>query len=159
MTQAFVPVRLAFYKAPGTLVDKFIRWGSNHEYSHVELIGPDGLGWSASTREGKVRKKKINFDSGNWDIIDMPWKDASVVASRMEPFMGQRYDYIGLFLTHVIALNRSVPNRWICSEIVAMALGLPDAHEFSPGSLANIARHYSTFQQSLIPKPRSTKEP
>lgn len=157
MTKAFNSVSLAFYKAPGNIVDKAIRWGSNHEYSHVELIGSDGLGWSASPREGLVRKKKINFDSGNWDIIDMPWKNGDVVANRMEPLMGQKYDYWGLFLTHIVRTNRSIPDRWICSEIVAMSLGLPDPHEFSPGSLANIVKHYSTFQQSLIPKPQSIK--
>jgi hypothetical protein len=158
MAKAFNHVRLAFYKAPGTLNDKLIRWGSGHPYSHVELIGPDGRGWSASAREGNVRKKEINFDSGNWDIVDMPWKNGDVVAQRMEEFMGQKYDYWGLFLTHVIRVNRSVPDRWICSEVVARCLGLPDAHEFSPGSLANIVKHYSTFQQSLLPKPQSTKE-
>lgn len=37
-------------------------------------------------------------------------------------------------------------------------LGPPDPHEFSLGSLTNIVKHYSTFQQSLITKPQSTKE-
>lgn len=156
MAQEFNPVRLAFYKAPGTLNDKVIRWGSNHPYSHVELIGPDGLGWSASAREGEVRKKKINFDSGNWDIITIPWQDTNTVAARMEDLMGLKYDYLGIILTHVVSLNRSHPDKWFCSEIVAMSLGLPDPHEYSPGSLSRTVRYLTTFQSALT-KPPTTE--
>lgn len=145
---AFTPVRLAFYKAKGTINDRLIRWGTNSPYSHVELIGPDGRGWSSSVREGEVRKKEINFGD-HWDIIELPWMDVNVACDRMDPEMGKSYDYIGIMFSHVLSLSRSHPDKWFCSEIIAFSLGLPDPHLYSPGSLSETVKYLTTFRQAM----------
>ena len=141
------PVRLAFYKGKGTWIDKLIRWGTGTPYSHVELIGPDGKGWSASPRERKVRKKAINFDSGNWDIVEVHWKSLTITADRINPMMGRKYDYVGIFLNHVISVMRPRPDKWFCSELIAYSLGLQNPHTFSPGSLYNVEKYMTNFQK------------
>lgn len=143
------PTRLAFYKAKGTWVDRLIRWGSSSPYSHVELIGPDGQGWSASPRDGKVRKTEIDFDSGHWDIIELPWKNLDVVADRVNDEMGKKYDWIGVISNHVVRLVRPSRGKWFCSELVAHGLGLDKPHTYSPGSLADTVRYMTTFYDKL----------
>jgi len=128
-------VQIAFYKAPGNLVDKTIRWGSNSIYSHVEIIGPDGYGWSSSQRDGGVRSKKIDFESGSWDILDVAWVDARSAVMKVHPHLGKKYDYAAILLSHVLATERHAKGRWICSELVAHCLGLPNPHTLSPGRL------------------------
>ncbi len=139
-------VRLAFYKASGTITDKAIRFVTRSAYSHVELIGHDGKGWSASPREGLVRKKQIDFDD-SWDIIDIPWVSTDDACARIEDEIGKSYDYAGIFLSQILSLNRSNPDKWFCSELVAKSIGLPDPNEYSPGSLSNTVGYLRTFKK------------
>jgi len=129
---------LAFYKGEGTIIDRIIRWGTNTKYSHVELVGPDGKGWSASPREGLVRKKEINWDSGNWDLLEVDWVSLEQVAADIDRHMGRKYDYKGIFSNHILSLIRSNPDKWFCSELIACALGFPQPETFSPGSLHHV---------------------
>ena len=137
--------RLAFYKAPGTLTDRLIRWGSNSPYSHVEFVRPDGRGLSASIREGCVRVKEIDFTSGHWDVIEVPWQDAELAIDRIMQHDGKAYDTWGVLACHVVSLARSHPDKWFCSELIAYGLGLPNPHLYSPGSLAATVQHLTTF--------------
>jgi len=139
-------IQIAFYKGEGTYIDRLIRWGTNTPYSHVELIGPDGKGWSASPREGIVRKKEIDWESGHWDIITVDWKDLEIVSQDVEAHMGKRYDYRSIISNHVFSLIRSNPDRWFCSELIACALGFYQPETFSPGSLYNVLVYINHVQ-------------
>lgn len=141
-------VKLAFYKAPGTLIDKIIRWGTKTKYSHVEFIGPDGKGWSVSPRDTTVRKKDIDFDDGHWDLIEVPWASCELMCNRIEAEMGKKYDWKGIIFNHILSLSRSNPDKWFCSELVAYGLGLEQPEIYSPGSLFNTVNFMTTFQKA-----------
>jgi len=139
--------KLAFYKAPGNWQDKLIRWGTMSEYSHVELIGPDGLGWSASVREGTVRRIPIDFWDGNWDVLEVPWADTREIAANMLPEMGKKYDMFGIVASHVLSANRSSQDKWFCSEVIAHCMGFAVPHEFSPGTLYRQCKYINQIME------------
>lgn len=124
-------MRLALYKAPGTLFDKLIRVATRSAYSHCEIV-IDGACYSSSVRDGGVRRAFINVDSGHWDVIDIPGDPARVLDwfSRND---GARYDWLGLARC-VIPFFPHAANRWFCSEACGAALGL-DASRISPQNL------------------------
>ena len=124
-------MKLAFYKAPGTLFDKLIRLATRSAYSHCEIV-IDGMCYSSSARDGGVRRAAINVDSGHWDVIDIPGDPAPVLAwfSRHD---GAGYDWLGLARC-VIPFFPHAASRWFCSEACGSALGL-DASSMSPQDL------------------------
>jgi hypothetical protein len=136
---------LAFYKGKGTWVDAIIRLVTRSRYSHVEYIqsysgaSPDaGMHhvecWSSSSRDGGVRKKQIDISSGNWDVVETPFhNDDMRVFFNMKN--RQKYDYLAIVFSQFLSLRWQSDNRWFCSEICALAVGLEPAETFSPGSL------------------------
>lgn len=140
-SEARAVLYLAFYKGHGRMADQIIRWATRSGYSHVEIILGDTVegrmarAISASGRDGGVRETRIDFGTGRWDIIAVPWADPAEALARARACIGLHYDWMGLVLSQVLHLRRSAPDRWFCSELVAHALGLPTPQTLSPGDL------------------------
>lgn len=141
-------IHLAAYVGPGRWYDAAIRGFTGYDCSHVELAWCDAGGWlgfSASPRDGGVRIKRIDFDSGHWRLTRLPFADAERVRARARDMASSAigYDWKGLALTMVLAAGRHARRRYFCSEAVALALGVPSAHRFSPGHLEEILRWHA----------------
>lgn len=114
-------------------------------YSHCELVfdrtapGGGSLCASASARDGGVRFKYIDLDSGHWDVYDLPKVPVTEHAARVwfyeKADARAGYDWFGLlwFVLPIKAFNS--PRRWFCSEALAAALGLPKPHKWHPQKL------------------------
>lgn len=143
-------MRLAFYIGRGGWPDRVIRWATRSPYSHVELVDDEGRCWSASHRDKGVRVKRINVDSGNWTLVDVPWLTDADLA-KVAPHLGAGYDYPGIVMSQMVGLSRHHETRWFCSELVAMVMGYPNPHRYSPAMLyeivttenARLAKHLS----------------
>jgi hypothetical protein len=134
-------MKLAFYKAPGDKYDRAIRiWTGRYllvpaRYSHVELVAgaacPDGA-WnciSASPRDGGVRWKRITFDPGKWDFLELP---ETRYPANLCGFVGQTvgapYDWRGIWLSQFLRLRVHGQDAWFCSEWVIAALHTGGIH-------------------------------
>lgn len=146
-------MKLALYIADaGTLVDKAINiWTGLYGYSHSEIVfemidvQADGknLSCSASPRDGDVRFERINFQSGHWELIDLPSIDTvekeQEVYDFLKPYVGAKYDWRGIFLWFILPFKKQSNKKWWCSEICAMVLDkfvLPLDYRISPNRLA-----------------------
>lgn len=127
---------LAFYRGRRTLVDRVICSVTRSEFSHVEFLpdGPAGRAISSSGRDGGVRWADIDFGSGRWDVVCVPWAPPAAL-ERIEGQIGARYDFPGLIGSQFLNLRRQSAARWFCSEICAYALGMSAPHRYSPGDL------------------------
>ncbi len=115
---------LAFYKAPGTWVNRLIRVVTRSPYSHVELVFPGEGCFSADSRELKaVRFKTMPLPAEKWDVVEIPCTDAQANAA-MEFCLEERnapYDWLGV-ARFVLPFFRQHPQAWFCSEVCAAAL-------------------------------------
>jgi hypothetical protein len=133
---------LAFYKAPGTLFDKAIRFVTRSPYSHVEVaiaLQADGqwLCGTSSVRDGGVRLKVMALPADRWDLCFVGG-DASAVRAWFEAHAGERYDWLGV-LRFVLPFVGQSSRRWFCSEACLAVLGLPESWRFSPADSAVFA--------------------
>jgi len=140
--------KVAFYKGRGGFLDWAIRTGTRSTYSHVEVVGTTGRGFSSSFMDGGVRIKEIDFDDGNWEVVDVPWANQEMSEKLVAHEVGKKYDFKGVFLSQMLSLNRAQSGRWFCSEIVAYALGLPAPHLQSPGSLYQTVKHMNEMYET-----------
>lgn len=127
---------LAFYKGEGGFSDRVICLVTQSAFSHVEFL-PDvsfGRSISASGRDGGVRWKNIDFQSGRWSILGVPWAPPNA-ENRIEAHLGESYDYAGLIGSQLFNLRLQSDRRWFCSEICAYGLGMQSPHRYSPGDL------------------------
>lgn len=131
-------MKMAFYKGPGTFFDKLIRFATRSEYSHCE-IEVNGLCFSSSPRDGGVRGKRINLESGHWDVIDIMGDEFTALAWFHE-HDGAGYDWVGL-VRAVIPFFPHSSTRWFCSEACGAALGIP-AGRLSPQDLFDRLRPF-----------------
>lgn len=117
-------------------------------YSHAELVFSDEpvdgkhLCASASARDGGVRFKRIDLDSGSWDVYELPGYDAFDEAFSRQWFKehdGLPYDHLGLvwFVLPIEAFND--PEAYFCSEAIAAALRMRKPHKFHPQKLLDAA--------------------
>lgn len=112
-------------------------------YSHCELAVrlPETAEYecySASLRDGGVRRKVMPLPSAKWDLIVLPDGVGERLHGLWEETKGQGYDLPGAFgVVFGLPENRK---RWFCSEWVGKALGLAESWRFSPNDLAVIAR-------------------
>ena len=127
-------VTLQFYIAKhGNLLDKMIAWWTApwrmklnkdflHIPSHVEIEVIEGVGFSASPREGIVRFKSIDFDSGRWVPVTIR---AELDMYFVDAVLGSRYDTCGIFCHEFLPLDVQSDTRWWCSEVCAAVIGWP----------------------------------
>lgn len=133
-------VTLAFYKGDGNWYDRIVKRWTGEKYSHVEVafarsvIGFSGM--SSSPRDGGVRMKGIPIKPDHWDFIevksDFSAKQIETLFGRMA---GRKYDWLSIWLTHVLPLGIGSTNRHPCTEACALLIGRPDLMNLNPGKL------------------------
>ena len=115
-------------------------------YSHCEIAirlavqdsEPQYECYSASLRDGGVRRKIMPLPSAKWDLIELPDSVGGRLETLWSQTQSQGYDLPGAFgVVFGLPENR---RRWFCSEWVGAALGLSESWRFSPNDLAVIAR-------------------
>ena len=126
-------VRLAFYKAPGTLFDRLIRWRTGSPYSHVEIVLSSGW-YTSSNRDGGVRRSDAYRNPDSWDFVEVI-ADAARVIQLYARTQGQGYDWLGIAGQAVGIPRIHSAGRWTCSEWCAEALGLSRAYRYTPADL------------------------
>ena len=131
---------LALYKGPpsdllhiiGHNATKLWTWS---KYSHAELV-IDGVCWSSSARDGGVRSKVIDLDSGKWDVVKLT--DNLLIKSNallwFKQHEGDEYDYRNI-LRFVIPIVGHDKRKWVCYEACAAALGIGNAHKLDADKL------------------------
>ena len=137
---------LALYKGPSgpnaTVKDYLVHWGiciwTLSRHSHGELC-IDGVCYSSSVRDGGVRKKKINLNTGRWTLVYLPNVDEARAMAWFMQHEGQSYDWPGI-VSWVIPLVRQHKERWVCFEAVGAMLGLENPHKLSARKLLKWAR-------------------
>ena len=114
-------------------------------YSHCEIAirlagqnsEPQYECYSASLRDGGVRRKTMPLPSAKWDLIALPDSVSERLHSLWKETQGQGYDLPGAFgVVFGLPENR---RRWFCSEWVGKVFGLAESWRFSPNDLAVIA--------------------
>ncbi len=129
-------MKLALYKAKGTIFDKLVRLVTRSQYSHCELV-IDGISYSSSTRDGGVRKKFIVYSPESWDIIELKDKSVEYALAVFELYQGQRYDYLGAIGAGIPFLRRiNSKNKKFCSELVGIMLDFENYDIATPEKLA-----------------------
>ena len=115
------------------------------KYSHCEIAirlagqnsEPQYECYSASLRDGGVRRKPMPLPAAKWDLIALPDSVGGRLHGLWQETQGQGYDLPGAFgVVFRLPENR---RRWFCSEWVGKALGLAESWRFSPNDLAVIA--------------------
>lgn len=146
---------VAFYKGRGPTW--FIRfkqgltkvWTRGH-YSHCELIHQtwdevqdpfkdDAIEmWYGATTYNPdgVASRQLVLKPEHWDIYDISNEiDIPLALEFLRSKIGLRYDWLGIYLSHVIPLGFDRSERYFCSEYLAECLGLKAPATFSPVSL------------------------
>lgn len=144
-------MRIAMYKGPApTLWYKFVRLTIRVfdtirqtlrqrrpvlvRYSHCELV-IDGFCYSSSERDGGVRRKAVDLNSGHWDVFDITGNEQKVLLWFQE-HDGENYDWVGI-VRFILPSLKPNPKHWFCSEACGEALGLP-YQLYSPHDLLEI---------------------
>ena len=146
-------MKIAFYTGRGKILDRVIRKWTKSKYSHVELI-INNISYSASSRDGGVRKKTINYEAENWRIFDLKnIFDINLALKFLNQNLGQKYDHKGIFLSQVINLDKHNKNKYFCSELIIEVLKksinddkfviLENFSYFSPERLYNYLNKYN----------------
>lgn len=129
-------LKLAFYKGKGNFYDAIIKLTTFSKYSHVELV-IDGVCYTSSPRDGGVRSKVIDLNSGNWDVFPIDG-DKIYAVEFFEKNIGKPYDWLGA-IKSILPFFPNHQNKFYCSEVVAIALKFKK-QELTPGGLLNYAR-------------------
>lgn len=137
-------LELAFYKGTraenpaSRLFDRIVCWRTGGRFSHVEIVCTtvsDGrtVCASSSFRDGGVRFKTIDLNTGRWERVTVDG-DHSAAVFWFSEHEDQPYDWFGL-LGWVFPWRVSNRRWWFCSEAVSEALGIPDSWRISPSDL------------------------
>lgn len=127
-------MKIVFYgHRYGSFINKLIRWYTSplkrklngkwrDTFSHVELLFDDGLMFSASQYENKVRFKPHSYTGKAWVRVDLDLTPEQVKQVRQwcEKQVGKKYDYLGI--AGFVFGNRDNSNKWFCSEVCTAAL-------------------------------------
>lgn len=145
-------ITLAFYlgraedNPRAQLGDHIVTAFDRGPYSHVEIVDHrTRVGWSSSARDGGVRAKVIDWDSGSWHFMDVEG-DLDEALRLVAPCVGFPYDWFGL-LFFVVPFRLEERAKMFCSEVVAYGLELDDPWSYSPNDLAHWVQMY--FPQSV----------
>lgn len=149
-------VYLALYKGRASdwrerLEDWLIRQLTRGAYSHCELVIArlefvSGGHYehetvydcyTSSSRDGGVRLKQINMQSGKWELIPLNLEPARI-KFWYDTTKGKKYDFWGAL--GVILKSPQHKQRYFCSEWCGEVLGVKEPWRFSPNDLAAIVR-------------------
>lgn len=138
-------LQLALYKGPpkddllhkiGHSLTKLWTWS---KYSHAEIV-IRGRCYSSSSRDGGVRSKLIDLNSGKWDVFDIT-NDIVVISKALLWFKeheNDKYDYRNI-LRFVLPFVGHNKKEWVCYEACGEALGIPNSHKLDADKLLSEA--------------------
>jgi len=127
-------MRVAFYKGRKRLFNRLVSWWTLGPYSHVELVFENGESVSSSFMDGGVRYKRIQFNSANWDFINIEGKfDEREIRLRVDDFLDTKYDWLGL-IGFVVRRVQQDRKKMFCSEFVLTLLNYNDPWRFEPNT-------------------------
>lgn len=112
---------LAFEYGGNSLISKIIRWRTNSEFSHVELVLDRATGkcFSAQIGEG-VRYRTVNWleDLRYWDVVELAGVDEDAIRAEVERIAatGAKYDLRGI-VRFFAGSRQDDESRWFCSEL------------------------------------------
>jgi hypothetical protein len=134
-------LRLALYKGPAagllqTIGHLVVCVFTRSRYSHVELV-IEGVCWSSSFRDGGVRAKRIDLQSGHWDVLPIAG-DKQAALAWFRAHEGQGYDWAGVARFAFRWLPQG-ERQWFCSEACAAALGHTQPEAYAPSDLHQLA--------------------
>lgn len=141
-------VHLALYKGREheQIFGALIRAWTRSPYSHCEMA-LDGTGYSSSLMDGGVRAKKIDFNSGHWDLIPVPWINEFAVKDYYDATRHQTYGYMVLVLSQFLNRNYNSSRSVICSEWCAEVMGIPSPSMYSPARLAELVLYLNKIRK------------
>ncbi len=119
-------IRVAFFKGGDNWFHRVVRWWTNSQYSHAELVMPTGEWISISPFLAKQVESRPGPDSPicQWDFIDIEVSDKKIES--LEKFYeltkGQKYDWIGMIASQILPFHIKARGRWYCSEWIVYAL-------------------------------------
>jgi endogenous inhibitor of DNA gyrase (YacG/DUF329 family) len=138
-------MKLAFYKGTkaenpqAKLFDRAVCAWTGGRFSHCELVISGSLDqavcWSSSQRDGGVRCKNIDLNTGRWEIVEIPPSfDGLAAVSWFIKHEGEPYDTAGLF-GFILPWRTENKRKWFCSESCAAALGIGKHWAIHPNEL------------------------
>lgn len=101
-----------------------------NKYSHTE-VQINGMCFSSSVRDGGVRTKYIDLDSGKWDYIEL---SDDLIPNALDVFFEKRYrkyDWLGA-LGFGLPFLKQDNNKEYCFELCSSMLGLDKSKMHSP---------------------------
>jgi hypothetical protein len=127
-------VQIAFFIGDKkNILDRLIRWRTQSEVSHVELV-VNGYKYSSYPGIGVRRDIFVN-NPGDWLIYDLPDVKEETVIDFFEKTKGKKYDWLGVLIGQAFYVKVDDPKKFFCSEWCAAVLGFPQACRFSPALL------------------------
>jgi len=119
-------IQIAFYKGQGSPISKTIKYITNSNYSHTEII--IGKYWYGANidimNKSMITKiEKPKEDPEDWDVFDImvDKKQYKSIVSDLDSFVGADYNFSGL-IKYLIGYNISGNDKFICSEFAAFIL-------------------------------------
>lgn len=125
LTEDGAEVCLAFYRGPGDWITWLIRLVTFGPFSHVELVFSDGVGFSASGRDGCVRFSRVEGleDEKRWALVPLEISREDELRLRVfcRRYLRLPFDWNGV-LSFLLPWKRSDRGRWYCTELVLLVL-------------------------------------
>lgn len=111
-------VSIVFYKGPGTLAEKLIRFWTKSPYSHCEFRRSDGLYHSNDRFRFVSRIETIELDPQEWEMCDitLPSEIVKRVEQRQLRKNGTGYDWTGIIFSQLFRFGLHDKKRWFCSK-------------------------------------------
>lgn len=135
------------------LQDALIRFLTKGEFSHCELAIAANKGlfdcYSASLRDGGVRKKTMPVDLNKWAFFEIPEHFILKTVALYEETQGAKYDFWGA-LSSVFRLFSGSKKKWFCSEWCAEVLGLETPEQYTPNSLFSLIKENKLNNQNKV---------
>ncbi len=138
-------MKIAFYLAKnGDFYDWIISLVTFSKYSHCEIVFSDGMCASSSIRDGGIRFKEIDVNSGNWDVFEL--SNAIDEKTVRDWFVNNDADSYDLFaaVLSVLNINAYREDKKFCSQACGLALGYGPMH--TPVGLYNLLKDSRDIQ-------------
>lgn len=137
-------ITVAFYKGEGLRRDRLVRWWTRSQYSHVELIMPNGdMAGIRPPEDPYIRRRSLSgIREEDWDFIEIGVTDDQLEKLRLfiDSTKGQGYDWLGMIASHLTPFKVKLPNKWYCSEWVLYALSVSRVLTWNQIKAYNIPR-------------------
>jgi uncharacterized protein YycO len=113
---------------------KFIRYMTDSDFSHVDLVLPDGSLLGART-DGGVKIRKAGYAKFSKIAIyqaDVPDEVGAKIYEFARAQVGKKYDKTGIVNFFIQNRNWRETDSWFCSELAAAAFAQAGWHLFNP---------------------------